>query len=173
MVCSPRPSEPKASQQACIGSSPCCARQQRVAARGQAVVEVADQLGQLARRHALRQQLRAKRRMSAAACFSSATLSAPSIAAPSCAATAAAARTGHARRRCRRRGRLGDGHMAHAFARHQQRRVVRTLRLDVERVHRRAHHVGDRHVQAALRQHHAVEHVVAGQDAQRRAVGRR
>ncbi len=65
---------------------------------------------------------------------------------------------------------LGHRHVAHAALRHQQHRVLRGMR-HTQRVHRLRHDALDRRVQRQLRKRDAAEQVVAGQDAQRRAGG--
>ncbi len=61
-------------------------------------------------------------------------------------------------------------HMPNRVARHQQRCILGRV-LHGEREYGRGHDLRNRRFQRQPCQHHAVEHVVAGQDAQRRAFG--
>jgi hypothetical protein len=132
----------------------------------QQVVEVGDQAGQRARAHALPGQQ--TRQLADARCqlhhavdaFGGAQLAADAL---------------HRQARVREQIALGDDadqpfvldhrHVAQRVAAHQERGVLRGV-LAGERAHRLAHDLLDGGLQRALRQGHAVQHVVARQDAQ-------
>ena len=133
--------------------------------RGERVVELAHQLGDVARLHALREQLRSE-----AADVGGGLLQRGHVAGGAQRIADLSQRQPLQREQvalgddARQPPLLRDRHVAHALARHQQRRVVCAARR-VERVHGRAHHARDRGREVGAGQHHAGQQVVPRQDA--------